>query len=193
MRAISCRFDSGSGYPFKSEVRSAKSEITRTLHFALRTADLRLHTWLVFFCFFRHFIEYICPGMQSNTGNINSGIIFKILMIFFFTFFINGEKREKDNSLSSFDIYSVNILNQQAILGATPITPGISFTCIHVNSGKYPFIDCTAYNNPIVDQKKFTRFSSCELKLLFKKPIISLSFLLKIPSQEKGDDPLPLI
>jgi hypothetical protein len=131
--------------------------------------------------------------MVENKRNSSSVILVISLMFVFFSF-VHSE-REKNipgSSISSIVISSANNSSPQAIVVPATSTPEISFSRINTSNGKYIFPDCIASREIIVNKQLFSHFCLCRLKFLSKKPIIGITFLQKVPQQEKEDDILPV-
>ena len=131
--------------------------------------------------------------MIENKRNSSSVILVISLMIVFFSLIHSErEKNIPESSISSIVIPSANISSPQAIITPVTLTPEISYYWINTNNGKYTFPDYTISREIIVKKQNFSHFCSCRLKLLSKKPIIGITFLQKVPEQEKEDDILPV-
>lgn len=137
--------------------------------------------------------SYFCKSMVENKRNNSSVILVLSLMFVFFSFIRSErEKNTPESSISSIVISLANNSSPQAIVVPVISTPEISYYCINTSNGKYTFPDCTTSREIIVNKQNFSHFCSCRLKFLSKKPIIGITFLQKVPEQEKEDEIFPV-
>jgi hypothetical protein len=129
--------------------------------------------------------------MSENKRNSSPVILLiSLLIVLFSVVHREKEKNIPEGSISSPAISAANISGIQAIPGPAMSIPGISIHWIHSFNGM-SFQDCNSDGGLIANKQLFSHFCSCRLKFLSDKPVIRLTFLQKIPGQEKGDDPLP--
>jgi len=129
--------------------------------------------------------------MSENRRNSSSVILFIALMIVLFSF-VHREKEKKftESSFSPVVLSVANISGTQAIIAPATTIPEINSCPLNMMNGNFTFPECTSGREFIFENQLFRQFCSCRLKFLSDNPVIGVTFLQKIPDQEKNDDPL---
>ena len=126
--------------------------------------------------------------MVDNRRNNSSGIIILFLMFVFFSFIHEEKERQITRTTTQSSVISYTNSSGQAIIGPTISVPGINFFWTITLNAKFACVDCASSREFIFNNLVSSCFSSCQLKFLFKNPIIGLFFLQKVPEQGKEDD-----
>jgi len=132
--------------------------------------------------------------MVENNRNRSSAILVISLIIFFFYFFHREkEKNVQECPVSSSVIFEVTNSCFQAIITPATTPPEIHHCRINTVDGKDTFLGCASNRELLVHNQVSSHYLLSQLKLLSKDQIIGITFLQKVPEQEKEEDLSPVI
>jgi hypothetical protein len=130
--------------------------------------------------------------VEHKTNSSSVYLLISFMIVFFSFIHSEREKSIPGSEISSITISSGKSHDIQANIAPETQTPAVSFYRFHAVNGKDKFIGFITNSGNIVDQQLFTHLWSSEPNVLFKDPVIGLTFRQKIPGREKNDDPLPI-
>jgi hypothetical protein len=130
--------------------------------------------------------------MDDSRRNSSSGIIIFFLMFIFFSFV----HEEKERQITKTTAHSSDISGPNnsclAIFGQATSVPGINFFQTSILNAKFTCLNCISGREFVVNNLVSTSLNSGQFKFHFRKPMISLFFLQKVPEQGKEDDLLSI-